>query len=160
VHAVAEHLGQASSFTAGLYAGARDLVMRIWRSDSRGGRGVCLRRAILAGKKKTGRREGPLAAAVAVVDAWGEWLRGSDCVCLREIHGWTTEIHCVVDSGEKTTSDSTDPRVREIDNGTRSGRLTTRTHQPVTRETALDGHIRRSALFPGLGCAEGDRKMG
>jgi hypothetical protein len=74
---VAEHLGQALSFTTGLYAGARDLVMRIWRSDPRGGRGVCLRRAILAGKKKTGRREGPLAAAVAVVDARGEWLRAA-----------------------------------------------------------------------------------
>jgi hypothetical protein len=39
VQAVAEHLGQASGFTAGLYAGARDLAMRIWRSDPREGRG-------------------------------------------------------------------------------------------------------------------------
>jgi hypothetical protein len=77
VQAVAEHLGQASGFTAGLCAGARDLAMHIWRSDPRGGRGVYLRRAILAGKKKTGWREGPLAAEVAVVDARGEWLRAA-----------------------------------------------------------------------------------
>jgi hypothetical protein len=39
--------------------------------------GVYLRRAILAGKKKTRWREGPLAAEVAVVDARGEWLRAA-----------------------------------------------------------------------------------
>jgi hypothetical protein len=52
----------------GLYAGAKDPAMRNWRNDQRGECEVCSRHAILTGKK-TGRREGPLAAAIAVVEA-------------------------------------------------------------------------------------------
>lgn len=51
----------------GLYAGAKDPAMRNWRNDPRGELEVCSHHAILAGKK-TGRREGPQAAAIAVVE--------------------------------------------------------------------------------------------
>jgi hypothetical protein len=110
--------------------------MRIWRSDPREGRGGLFTPRYSCREEEDQMAWGPTSSGSSGSWCAGWVAQGSDCVCLHEIHGRTMEIRCAVDSGEKMTSDSTDPCVRERDNGTRSGRLTTRTHQRVT---AWDG---------------------